>query len=510
MAHGFARKLARLGSESLVYGLSSIVGRFLTFLLQPYYAHHFTPAQNGVQSVVYSYVPIVSIVLYLGMDVAYMRNVANLDGDAAGDGRQAFTASMSVVLAVGGSIAATAFAAARWLAPLLALDPSTFRFLIGIVYSDALLAVPYAHLRMTDRSMRYATLRLLFVALTVALNVVLIGRLHWGVEAIFVANIAGNLVVLVLFLSEIARLFRPARLAQVSWRALWSYALPIMPAMLAVMLVENGDRIVLNALPDTVAQRVYGLPTKDVVGIYSFNYKLGVVMLLVVQMFRMAWMPFALRHASERGAAQLFSRALTALVLGCSAVFLAVSLWLPVLVRVPVVYHYVHPLFWTGLPIVPVILLGYVFSGIFAVVTTGLYVERKTGVLPWISGVGAVFNLAICLVAATRWGMVGVAWATPAAYALMAALAAWHARAVLPIPFEWLRLARLGLVVTVIFAADYALMASGVGATSGLGLAAKGVLILAFSAILFTTRFFRAGELRAMRALVARARWSMA
>src|SRR5262249_38011739 len=146
-----------------------------------------------------------------------------------------------------------------------------------------------------------------------------------------------------------------AELARASWRSLWKYALPIMPAMLAVMLVENGDRIVLNYLPESTAQHIYGMSAKDVVGIYSFNYKLGVVMLLVVQMFRMAWTPFALQHARDPRAPQLFSRVLTALTLACAAVFLAVSLWLPELTRVPAIYHYVRPGYWMGLPIVPVI-----------------------------------------------------------------------------------------------------------------------------------------------------------
>ncbi len=75
---GFGPRLKRLGSESLVYGLSTVVGRLLGYLLQPYYAHHFDPAQNGVQSVVYVYSPIIGIVLYLGMDIAYMRNAASV------------------------------------------------------------------------------------------------------------------------------------------------------------------------------------------------------------------------------------------------------------------------------------------------------------------------------------------------------------------------------------------------------------------------------------------------
>ena len=89
----FAAKMQRLGSESLVYGLSTIVGRLLSFLLQPYYAHHFNPAQNGVQSVVYSYIPIVSIALYLGMDVAYMRYAASAKDAALAERQRIFTMS---------------------------------------------------------------------------------------------------------------------------------------------------------------------------------------------------------------------------------------------------------------------------------------------------------------------------------------------------------------------------------------------------------------------------------
>jgi O-antigen/teichoic acid export membrane protein len=264
---------------------------------------------------------------------------------------------------------------------------------------------------------------------------------------------------------------------------------------------------VLNYLSDDTARQVYNMSAKDVVGIYSFNYKLGVVMLLVVQMFRMAWTPFALQHAADPKAPQLFSRVLTVLMLACATVLLGVGLLLPVFVHIPWVYHYVKPAYWVGLPIVPVILLGYAFSGIYAVVTTGLYIERRTGILPWISAAGAVLNIAICVVAARRWGMVGVAWATPAAYALMAALGAWQSQRVFAVPFEWLRLARLGGVVAAIFLLDRWVTPQLV---PQLVLLTKGLLLLSFPIVLLVTRFFRQGELKAMRTLVARLKPSLA
>jgi O-antigen/teichoic acid export membrane protein len=503
---GFGAKLRRLGSESLVYGLSSILGRLLSYLLTPYYAHQFDPAQNGIQSVVYSYIPIISIALYLGMDVAYMRNASAVKDGTPTDRQRAFSMPYDMVLVVGGIIAALGLLATPWLAPIARLDTTSFRYMLAIVYTDALLAVPYAHLRMTNRSLRFATLRLLFVGLSVGLNIVLIGRLHWGVEAIFIANLAANLIVLALFVPEVARLFRPALLRGAPWKALWKYALPIMPAMLAVMLVENGDRIVLTHLPEAAAQAVYGMTSKDVVGIYSFNYKLGVAMLLVVQMFRMAWTPFSLQHARQEGAPQLFSRVLTVLMLMCATVFLAVTVLLPSLVEIPAVHGYVKEPYWGGLPIVPVILLGYVFSGMYTVVTAGLYIERRTTALPWIAGAGAVLNLAICIVAQSRWGMVGVAWATPAAYALMAALGAWQSNKVYPVPFEWGRIAHLCAVVAVLYGADRLVASRGVEPLSALGLAVKLGILLALPAALLATRFFRNGEFNAIRSMVRRRR----
>ena len=500
---GFGSRLKRLGSESLVYGLSSIVGRLLSYLLQPYYAHQFDPAQNGIQSVVYSYIPIISIALYLGMDVAYMRNAASVRDASLEQRQRAFSASFAMVLFIGGAIAATLFAAAPWLAPHVRLGVVPFRFMLAIVFGDALMAVPFAHLRMTNRALRYASIQLAYIITSVALNIILIGHLHWGVTGVFMANVLGTVLELFLFVPDIARFFRPRLLRGVHWRPLWSYALPIMPAMLAVMLVENGDRIVLNYLPEPVARAMYGMTSKDVVGIYSFNYKLGVAMLLVVQMFRMAWTPFSLQQARQRGAPQLFSRVLTALMLACAVVFLGVSVLLPSLVQVPAVAHYVKPAYWSGLPIVPVILLAYVFSGMYAVVTAGLYIERRTRVLPWIAGAGAALNITMCIVAMSRWGMVGVAWATPASYALMAALGAWQSGRVYPVPFEWRRLAHLGVIVGLLFAADRWITAHGVPVLSATGLLAKVAVLLALPALLFATQFFRHGELKVLRGLLS-------
>ena len=161
VAGGFGARLKRLGIESLVYGLSSIVGRLLSYLLQPYYAHQFDPAQNGIQSVVYSYIPIISIALYLGMDVAYMRNAASVRDASLKERQRAF----SVVLR-DGAVRRRRSSPPRCSRPHPGWRRAStsacvpFRFMLAIVFGDALMAVPFAHLRMSNRALRYASIQL--------------------------------------------------------------------------------------------------------------------------------------------------------------------------------------------------------------------------------------------------------------------------------------------------------------------------------------------------------------
>ena len=159
------------------------------------------------------------------------------------------------------------------------------------------------------------------------------------------------------------------------------------------------------------------------------------------------------------------------------------------------------PDYWLGLPIVPVILVGYVFSGMYAVVTSGLYIERRTTVLAWTAAAGGLLNILICVVAAPRWGMVSVAWATPAAYALMSALGAWQSNRVFPVPYEWRRLAQIAVQVTVLFALDRWL-ASALPTSLLASVLLKCALLLAFPIMLVATGFFRHGEMRALRSML--------
>src|SRR5215211_6314656 len=164
-----------------------------------------------------------------------MRNAAAHAADGVEDPdtarRRAFTMSLSAIALIGGVLLAAGLLGVPWAARYFGVPPYALRYLLAIVYTDALLSVSWAHLRMTNRSRRFAVLRLGFIGLSVALNLVLILGLRWGVEAIFLANLLANLALVAALAPEAARLFRPALLrGHPGWRPLWAYALPLVPA----------------------------------------------------------------------------------------------------------------------------------------------------------------------------------------------------------------------------------------------------------------------------------------
>jgi len=176
------------------------------------------------------------------------------------------------------------------------------------------------------------------------------------------------------------------------------------------MMVQVIDRPILLALTN-----------ESTVGIYQANYRLGIFMMLIVSMYDYAWRPFFLTHAKDPDAKQLYSRILTYFTLFSSIVVLVVSLYVDDIVKIHVFHRFIiNPAYWSGLGIVPIILLGYLFNGLYVNFMAGIYIEKKTSHLPYITGIGAAINVVVNFLLIPKFGMFGAAWATFFAYAGMA------------------------------------------------------------------------------------------
>jgi O-antigen/teichoic acid export membrane protein len=447
-----ASPIRQLASDTAIYGLSTLLARFINYLLVPFYTNVFDPAEYGVISLIYAAFVFLNILYTYGMESSYLRYAAGEEGE--GERRVFSTAFWSLLL--------TAFAFSLGL--LVAADPVAQYLGLGgeyggLVYWMALIllldttaVVPMAALRLKRRSWTYAGLRTGNVLLHVALNLVLILGLGYGIEAVLVSNAIASLA-LTLAAVGVTRRWLRLSFDPLLWKHMLRFGLPFVPTGLGYAISESIDRLFLAHMPPEAAARLYGphvTPT-DVVGIYTACYKLGVFMLLYVQMFRFAWQPFFLEHGRRPEAPDLFARTFTLFTAVGALLFLAVSFFAHDLVRIGISIggrkrYLIDPAYWDGLFIVPLILLAYLAQGWYVHASAGVFLHNRTGDLPWITLLGAGITLLGNAWGVPRYGMAASAWTTLISYVAMAMALIWRAQRYYPIPYAWRDLLGIALV----------------------------------------------------------------
>jgi O-antigen/teichoic acid export membrane protein len=491
--------LRTLSRETAIYGVSNVVGKFLNFLLVPFYVNVLpSTVDYGFVSSLYAYIGFLAVIFPLGMEGAYLRYAARAEG-ARGEPeaeRRLFSSPFWLIFAFGLAAAAAIWAAApalvgpafgdpkHDLAPVAPMLAGILRNGAVILFFDALAIVPFAAMRLEHRAKTFAAIKIGNIAAALVLNFVFVLRLGWGVAGIFRANAIVSLATAVVAVAAC-----PGKLG-FRWdsgalRRMVPFGLWNIPAYFGAMLVQVVDR--------PIVQRILGL---DTLGVYQANYRMGIAMMVLVSVFDYAWRPFFLRQYATRGddARPLFARVFSYTTLLSLIAFLGLAFFLPwfVGVRLPLVHRsLLRGDYLSGTGIIPVVLLAYVFQGFYTNFIVGIYVREKTKWLPLVTGLGAATNIAANLYLIPRYGILGAAYATLAAYFVMAGSLYVVAQRFFPIRYEWGRLARLAGVVLLAYAA---------GAASGRGWVQALAVVSAVPA-LFAVGFFHRSELESMRGL---------
>lgn len=428
-------RLRELVSDSLIYGISSVFARFVNYLLVPFHTDVFLPARFSIVGLVYAAIALMNVLFTMGMESAYIRY-----GKDRKEASALFHSLQLVLLAL-----ASVLGGALWLAeplalPLLNLDESVsgiYLMMIGILWFDTLSIVPFAELRLSRRTWLFASLKTMHVILNLVLNFWLILGLGAGIEAVFISNLVASVLVTLLVWTVTAPLFLEGSWSGSSaWRAI-QFGWPFVPAGIGYAMNETLDRFFLNAMdPDRVMQ-LYGpeMTPEEITGIYNACYKLAVFMLLFIQMFRMAWQPFFMRHSEDEDSPRLFAQAFHGFNLVAAPIFLFVSLFATELVqiRIPLLdATLIGSAYWAGLEIVPYLMLAYWFHGWYIHFSAGIFIAEKTRLLPLITLGGGVITILGNLALVPLMGMTGSAWATVLSYGVMAmalwGYSQWHFR----------------------------------------------------------------------------------
>jgi O-antigen/teichoic acid export membrane protein len=438
----------RLASQTVVYGVSSIVGRVLNFLLTPLYTGRFAPAAFGIVTGLFAYVSFLNVLFTYGMETAYFR-FANRPGT---DRQELYDRVLTLLILSSVVLTAALMALAPTLTALLDIPPGNERYarwMALVLGLDAVAALPFARLRLESKAVKFAAVRMANILLTVALNLFflvfcpdvlagkylaglqpLVQRLYdpsIGVGYVFLSNLAASAFTLLLLSKELLA-FRP-RLNLEPLQPLWQYAYPIMLMGLAGMVNETLDRILL---PRWLPEGFYpGRSNLAAVGIYGACYKLSILMSLVIQAFRYAAEPFFFAQSTDKNSPRTFALVLKWFTICCAILFVGVSLnldWLaPLFLR--------RPEYLEGLPVVPVLLLANLFLGVYYNLSVWFKLTDKTYFGTYISFGGAVLTIALNFLLIPVLGYMGSALATLACYAMMAAVCWYLGNQHFPVPY---------------------------------------------------------------------------
>jgi O-antigen/teichoic acid export membrane protein len=478
-------KIKRLGTETAVYGISTILGRFLTFILTPLYTHALSAEDLGVVAYVYAYVAFLNVLYGYGMEGAFMKYVSTLE---IGNRKQVFSVPFFSVLGTSVLLSGLILVLASPIARLIDV-PAEYGHVVpyagAILFCDAVAVIPFALLRMDARPRTFAAVKIASIVLNVVLNIFSLFVFRLGVEGIFLSGVISSAASVLMLMPTIVQ--------NITWSlpgpllpALLRFGLPSVPSGIAGMMIQVINRPIMKVLSGAAA-----------VGVFQANYRLGIFMMLLVSMFDFAWRPFFLTHAKDPDAKTLFSRIMTYVVLLMTAVLLLLTLFLADAVKWHVFFgkSLIAPKFWVGLEIVPVILLAYVFLGVYNNLIAGIYIEKRTGVLPAVTFTAAAVNVVANYLLIPPWGIMGAAVATLMSYITMAGMLYVMVQRIYPVRYEWTRLGKIvlasaGVLAVGFWVRDYPL-----------ALVWKALALLSFPILLYGLKFFVPGEAK----IIARA-----
>ena len=479
--------IKRLTQHSLVYGIGHILSRFLGFLLLPIHTHYLQPDVYAIAALLFSSLAILNIFFSYGMDVAFMRYFVLADEKE--EKQRLFSTAFWMILSTGLIFALGLILSPEFFSNLIFRTsdyPKLIQMAAGILLADALTLLPFLVLRAEEKSTQFIVFRSLNIVINLGLNILLVGVLKKGLDGIFLSNLAASGVTLILLIPVIRPWLKPEFLTD-RLKALLGFGLPYIPSTLSVILMDQVSRFFLD--------RILG---KEATGIFSASYKLGMFMALVVAAFRFAWHPFFLSVSKQDDAPQIYARVLTYFILVLGTCYLGIAFFLREIVRISLFgIRLFGEGFQGGLGIVPVVMLAYVFYGLYVNFVVGIYLEKKSQLLPLITGAGCLTSLIGNAVLIRVCGLTGAAWASALAYFVMAVTLYFVNRKLIRIPYEWGRIVRLVVLFVLIYLAGAVWMHDP-------NVILRLLLMVALLPLLWIVGFWNAEEKKRMKRIVVR------
>ncbi|MBR5594867.1 MAG: polysaccharide biosynthesis protein [Alistipes sp.] len=487
--------LEKLAKQTAIYGISTIVVRFLNYLLTPYYTRIFDQGEYGIVTDIYALIPFALVLLSMGMESSYFRFTTRAEeegGDVAEKKRRVFATTWGLT-----SLNALIFFVAVWLfsAPISRVmgaayvaHPTYVTIVAAIVMLDVFAMIPFSRLREQGRAMRFVLLKALSVLLNVTLAIGFgmagLYSTEFGVGWVLIANLIASIVTLVALLPSTNRVV--PRIDRALMRRIFVYSLPLLISGVAGTANEFIDRQMIKYLtPEATAMAE--------LGVYGAIVKIAVVMTLFTQMYRLAAEPFFLAGFKKEEFKEANAASMKYFVIASMIIFLGITLFSDLFALI------VGRDFREGIDILPIVLLSNVLAGIWFNLSFWYKREEKTKYAMSITFLGLIITVALSFALVPKMGYRGAAWVRLVAEGAMVVWSYLLCKRHYPIPYD---LARIG---------EYFLLGGGVYALSvlcikplGGGAAIAGNIALFAAAICYAVWREKIDVKRLLKSIIGR------
>lgn len=434
----------KLLSDTAVYGVSSIVGRFLNWWLVPYHTGIFNPEEYGVVSNLYSYVAFALILLTYGMETGFFRYASKSKNQA----RVYSTTLISLFFTTLLFLLTIRLFRVDIASVMQYPEHSDYIWWLALIISfDVITAVPFAQLRLNNKPVRFAVIKLINIGLNIFFNVFflsicpLILKNHpssfiqiiydpsVGVGYVFIANLLASLSTLVLLYREILGI--RLEFDRNIWLQMFKYSFPILIIGLAGMVNQNIDKILIPFLIPSDQNPMFQL------GIYGANYKLGVLMNMFIQAFRYAFEPFFFSRSSADSPddPKIYAVVMKYFIIFGLLIFLGITLYIDIVkLLIPEIYH-------EGNKVIPLVLMADLFFGIFFSASIWYKLKDKTWYGALIAGMGALITVILNIILIPLMGYMGSAITLLICFLLMMIVNYFWGQRYYPIPYDLKRIA---------------------------------------------------------------------
>jgi O-antigen/teichoic acid export membrane protein len=399
--------LKSLFKDTAIYGLSSIIGRFLNYLLVPLYTAKIAASSGGygVISEVYSYVALLMVLLTFGMETTFFRFI-NKEGEVP---QRVYSTTLGAVGGVGLCFVAVVILLLNPISSALgyAAHPEYIWMMALCVAIDAFQSIPFAYLRYQKKALKFAGLKLLFILLNILANVVYFVVLPTffdytlEVGAVFAINLCCTSLITLFFYKELTgfpRVFDRSLL-----RRMLHYAWPILILGIAGILNQTADKMLYCHLVEGEAGRVQ-------LGIYGASVKIAMIMAMITQAFRYAYEPFVFSKQKEEDNRATYAKAMKYFLIFTLLAFLMVVGYLDI------IKYIIAPDYWDGLKVVPIVMAAEIMMGVYFNLSFWYKLIDRTIWGAWFSGAGCAVLIAVNIIFIPQYGFMACAWAGVAGY----------------------------------------------------------------------------------------------